>query len=218
MTFLATPRFPTGISYGSEGGPVFQTSRAQLRSGKEIKNRDWPYPLQQFNVLPGIKTPTELEDVREYFYVLGGADGTMRYKDFSDWKSCALGDTPAQDDQVLGTGDGANRDFEISKTYTKGALSLRRPIDGALPSTLLVEVDGVLATSSDYTFTTGTRNIQFTVLATPSAGAIVKAGYEMDVIVSFGSDTFNVVIESCNPGTGDLIFNMDRLLLIEDRA
>lgn len=217
MTFLNTPRFPTGISYGSAGGPVFDTTIVPLRSGRQIKNRNWPYPLHTYNIIPGIKTATALEDVREYFYAMAGRDGVFRYKDFSDFQSGVLGAAPASDDQTLGTGDGSNRDFELKKTYTKGALSMVRPIDGARATSLIVEVGGVTATASDYVFSTGTRDLAFATGAVPATGDLVKAGFHFDVLVSFESDSFNAVIESCDSTTGDLIFNIDALYVREDR-
>lgn len=196
---------------------MFDTQVAPLRSGKVVKNRNWPYPLHSYNILPGIKSEAALEDVREYFYVMAGRDGVFRYKDFSDYQSCPLATSPAQDDQVLGTGDGSNREFVITKTYTKGALTMERPIDGALATSLLVEVGGVLATGSDYVFSTGTRNLEFATGAIPATGEVVKAGFAFDVHVSFESDSFNASIETCDSTAGELVFNIDALFVREER-
>ncbi len=216
--FLEDPRFPTGISYGSQGGPSFNTRIVEQRSGKRAKERVWQYPLHAYNVITGIKTATALEDVREFFYVLYGRDGVMRYKDFSDWKSSPLKQAIASSDQLLGVGDGAQTVFEIAKTYTKGALSMRRPIDYALPTSLLVEVGGVLATSG-YTQLPppNSRYIQFSTGSIPATGQEVRAGFEYDVVVDFGQDVFNVVIESCDSRDGHLTFNVGNLPLVEAR-
>lgn len=220
-TFLDTPRFPTGISYGSEGGPEFSTTLQPLRSGKKIKNRNWQYPLANYNVLPGIKKEPQLEDIREYFYVMFGQDGSFRYKDFSDWKSAPLGQSISSSDQVLGTGDGVTADFPLQKTYSKGALSMVRPLYGVLATSLLVEsVTPTGAPSpvpaSGYTYTPWTSFITFSTGHIPATGHTVRAGFEHDVIVAFATDFFNVRItnKSCQHG---LLFNVPTLPLAEER-
>lgn len=216
--FLEDPRFPTGISDGSAGGPAFNTRIVQQRSGKRAKERVWKYPLHTYNVLTGIKTATGLEDVREFFYVMFGRDGYMRYKDFSDWKSSALKQPIASSDQLLGVGDGTQAVFEIKKTYQKGALSMERVIDYALNSTLLVEVGGV-PTTGGWTQLPAplSRFLQFSTGSVPATGQEVRAGYEFDVVVDFGIDVFDVTIQGCDSRDGGLIFNVSNLPLNEAR-
>lgn len=215
-TFLETPRFPTGISYGSQGGPEFLTDIVPLRSGKTIRNKAWGYPLHKYNVLTGIKREAQLEEVREYFYAVAGRAYGFRYKDFSDWKSCALGDTPAYDDQTIGTGDGSTAAFQLKKTYTKGALSQERLIQKPVAGTWLIGVAGALVTSG-YTMATGTGIFTFATGSVPTTGQAITAGFEFDVPCEFGTDYFNVVIEDCNATTQDLLFNVDSLPLGEIR-
>lgn len=215
--FLDDPRFPTGISYGSAGGPAFNTRIVAQRSGKRAKERVWKYPIHTYNILTGIKTATGLEDVREYFYVLFGRDGYMRYKDFSDFKSSALKDPIASSDQLLGIGDGTQAIFEIKKNYEKGALTMERPIDYALPTSLAVEVGGVLATGWIQLPFPNTRFIQFPTGSIPTTGQEVRAGFEFDVVVDFGIDVFDVEIIGCDSRDGGLVFNVSQLPLTEAR-
>jgi len=215
MAFIETPRFPSGISYGSQGGPTFSTTIVTTRSGKTTRNQNWSYPLHVYNVLPGIKTATALEDVREYFYAMAGRANGFRFKDFADWKSCALGDTIATDDQTLGTGDSVETDYQLVKTYTKGALSMTRPIKKPVSGTLVIEVAGSPVTGG-WNLATGTGIITFST-GIPATGEVVKAGYAFDVPVEFGSDVFSVTTETCNYPTGTLIFNTDTLPLRELR-
>lgn len=218
MSFLETPRFPTGISYGSQGSPEFSTTVVPLRSGATVRNANWVYPLHRFNVLPGIKTETALEDVREYFYAMAGRAYGFRYKDFSDYKSCALAATPAHTDQAIGTGDGATATWQLKKTYTKGALSQERLIQKPVSGSWVIGVAGALVTSANYSMATGTGLFTFATGAVPTTGQAITAGYNYDVPVEFGTDTFNVSIDSCNSTAGGLLFNVDSLPLTELRV
>lgn len=216
MTFLTTPRFPTGIAYGSGGGPRFDTTIVPLRSGRTVKNANWAYPLQVFNVLTGIQSQVELQSVRDLFYAMKGQFNTFRFLDKFDWKSCVLEDSIASDDQILGTGDGANRTFLLQKTYTFGALDLIRPIPGALATSLTVEVAG--ATSASYTHVAWSGEIVFATGSIPATGEVVKAGFDFDVICEFATDEFNVTAENCDSGRGaGLLFNVDVLPIREVR-
>lgn len=214
--FLATPRFPTGVSLGSGGGPNFQTQMVPLKSGARAKARIWQYPLQTFNVLHGIRTPAQYEEVRDYFYAMFGADGTFRYKDFGDYLSCALGATPANTDQVLGTGDGSTRTFDIVKRYTVGVATCVRRISYPLNATLKVAVAGASSASWSQLPWPNTYQIQFATGAVPATGQQVTAGFEFDVVVGFQSDRFDAVIQNWKQQTQELLFNVNAIMLSEE--
>ena len=60
MSFLATPRFPDAISYGSVGGPSYNTSVIQTESGYEKRNINWLYPLNSYDVAFGVKSQANI--------------------------------------------------------------------------------------------------------------------------------------------------------------
>lgn len=214
--FLETQRFPTGISYGSEGGPNFNTQVVPLKSGAKGKTRLWQYPLHQYNVLTGIRTPAQLEAVREYFYVMYGQDGCFRFKDFSDFKSCSLDNTPANTDQLLGTGDGSTAVFNVTKTYAKGSMLAIRKVQYPLATSLKIAVAGVSSASWTQLAWPNTNQIQFATGAIPATGQQVTAGYEFDVVAAFQTDRFNAVIQGCDSNTGKLFFNINALPIGEE--
>lgn len=214
MALVTGQRFPTGISYGSAGGPLFSTTIVPLRSGRTVKNQNWEYPLQVYNLIHSLRSETQMEELRDWFYALAGQFNTARFKDPYDYKSCALGDSIASSDQILGTGDGSTVDFDLVKTYTVGSLSMSRPTPGVLATSLIVEVGG--ATTAGYTRTPWTNTITFATA--PATGAVIKAGFEFDVLVEFGVDQFNVIAENCNSINGQLVFAVDNLPLREVRA
>ena len=49
-------QFPTDISYGSIGGPMFSTEVIVLASGQEKRNQNWTYPRERWDVAYGVKS------------------------------------------------------------------------------------------------------------------------------------------------------------------
>jgi uncharacterized protein (TIGR02217 family) len=186
MSFLETPRFPEDISYGSAGGPLYNTLVIQVSSGHEKRNINWVQPLYRFDVSYGVRTSDLLYDLTEFFHVVVGKAYGFRFKDFADYKSTSsMSDTLADTDQLLGVGDNAEVDFQLIKTYTKGALDRERNIKKPVTGTTVVSLDDV-SQGSGWTIDTTTGIITFAVA--PGASVDVKAGFEFDVPVRFDSD------------------------------
>ena len=187
MAFLETPRFDENISFSSAGGPMFRTSVVELDSGFEQRNQEWTYPRHEYDVSFGAKRLNLMHDLLEFYWSVGGRLHGFRFKDWFDYKSCAVTDTPANSDQQIGIGDGATQDFQIIKTYQKGALSWVRQIFKPVSGTLLVAVNSVAQTEGvDYTVDYTTGVISFSVA--PAGALVISAGYEFDVPVRFMSD------------------------------
>ena len=68
MAFLETPRFPDDISYGSQGGPGYNTSIIQIKSGAESRNVNWSIARYEYDVSYGVQTMDNLEELIEYFH------------------------------------------------------------------------------------------------------------------------------------------------------
>lgn len=196
--FIETPRFPENISYGSSGGPEYNTTVVGLYSGYEQRIANFTNPLHKYNVGYGIKLKDDLEVVLQYFHVVAGRFLAFRYKDWQDFKSCAVFNTPAADDQLLGTGDSTTgsdgtADYDLIKTYSFGASTYDRPIYKPVDGTLLVAVDGVAKTEGvHYNIDLTLGRITFTNGNHPLAGLDVTAGFEFDVPVRFNSDMLDI--------------------------
>ena len=87
MPFIETPRFPDDISYGSRGGPSWNTSVITLNSGHEKRNKNWTDARYSFDVAYGIKTQTELLALVDYFNRVNGRADGFRYKDHADFQA-----------------------------------------------------------------------------------------------------------------------------------
>jgi len=196
MAFLETPRFPDCIAQGSAFNPAYSTNVQDLTSGYEARNANWLYPRYSYDVAPGVKRINDLEDVLDFFHVSSGKAHGFRFKDFLDYKSARTEVAITMLDQNIGTGDGAEVNFQLVKRYVVGSSEKVRKIVKPVDGTLLVAVAGVVTTAFTMDYTTGV--ITFDVA--PTGGQAVTAGYEFDVPVRFDSDQINFNLEIFNAG------------------
>ncbi|MCK5099785.1 MAG: DUF2460 domain-containing protein [Desulfobacteraceae bacterium] len=158
-------RFPINISYGSSGGPGYNTSIIEVMSGKEKRNSNWDYPRCEYNAAYGVRQMADVEALIEIFHIAKGRGYSFRYKDFFDFKSCRLADTPSNMDQIIATADGS-AEFQIYKTYQKTSISGAiiysqvRKITKIVENTFLLALDTV-EQSSGFTLDETTGIITF---------------------------------------------------------
>lgn len=210
MAFLDTPRFPDDISYGSKGGPMYKTSLLTMVSGREKRNISWSQARHSYDVAYGIKNQTQLDTLLTYFHSMRGRAHSFRFKDFADFHTATpsgygSAGAPAvavtKDDQVFGTGDGAETAFQLIKTYTTGALSSARDITKPIVGTVLVAVDGILQTEgggNDYTLDYTTGIVTFN--SPPANTLSITWGGQFDVPCRFDVDMLETVIDSYQIG------------------
>jgi len=115
--------FPTSIALGATGGPERRTEIVQLGSGFEERNALWAQSRRRWNAGLGVKTLDDLHAVIAFFEARMGRLHGFRFRDRSDWKSCAPGSAHQPTDQVIGTGDGLTVSFQLKKTYSSGGAS-----------------------------------------------------------------------------------------------
>jgi uncharacterized protein (TIGR02217 family) len=145
-----------------------------------------------------VRTISYLDQLTAIFHAVRGAAHAFRIKDWADYRSGPALAAPAPTDQVLGTGDGANKVFQLVKRYTAGALETVRPIRKPLPGTVQVAKDGV-PQASGWSVATSTGLVTFTTA--PAAGVIVSAGFEFDLPARFESDELPQALECYQIGS-----------------
>jgi hypothetical protein len=59
--------FPDDISYGSKGGPGFNTTVLELSSGAEKRNINWQRSRAKYDVSPGIKSRAQMDVLTAFF-------------------------------------------------------------------------------------------------------------------------------------------------------
>ena len=99
--------------------------------------------------------------------------------------------------QVLGTGNGSLKTFQLVKNYVSGGVTESRIIAKPVADFVKIYRNGVLATSGVSTDTT-TGLVTFTTA--PANTVIVTADFEFDVPVCFDTDQMDVTIETYNLG------------------
>jgi len=196
MTFHEI-RFPTAIAFHSSAGPQRKTEIVALGSGFEERNAVWANSRRRFDAGYGVKSLDDLAQVIAFFEARNGRLYAFRFKDWSDFKSCAPGAAPSPLDQPLGTGDGHTTAFQLVKVYTSGPASWTRAIKKPVTGTVRVAVAGSERTSG---FSIDTTSGLVTFTTAPAAGAVLSAGFEFDTPARFDSDTLSVNLTNFRAG------------------
>ena len=125
MSFQESPRFPESIGAGSKFGPGYSTSIARNLGGYEMNNQNWSMPLYEGDVIHGVRTQDQLDDLLAFFHGVAGMHNGFRFKSFNDYKATG--------------GEGAllalsATTWQMYKTYTFGAMSksrkIAKPVEG----------------------------------------------------------------------------------------
>jgi uncharacterized protein (TIGR02217 family) len=194
-------RFPTRVSIGASGGPERRTEIVVLGSGHEERNSRWADSKRSYNAGYGIKSVDDLHSVIAFFEERRGRLHGFRWKDWTDYKSCAPGATPTALDQQIGTGDGVTGGFQLTKTYGAIYAPWTRTIQLPVAGSVLVAVDGVTQVSEDYLVSGNTGVVTFLPEHIPPVDAVVTAGFEFDVAVRFDTDQLEINLSEIEAGS-----------------
>ncbi|QXT38883.1 DUF2460 domain-containing protein [Gymnodinialimonas ceratoperidinii] len=192
-------RFPANLSFGSVGGPERRTEVIALTNGFEERNTPWAHSRRRYDAGVSMRSLDDIALLIDFFEARRGQLYGFRWKDWSDFKSCAPSGAPSFRDQRIGTGDGETRTFQLTKTYQSGINSYARPLTKPVTGSVLagVSVDELVAgVHFDVDHTTGT----ITFVDAPPADVEVTAGYEFDVPVRFDTDAIQTSVASFQAG------------------
>lgn len=179
-------RFPDDIAYGASGGPEFATTIVTMASGFEQRNINWQAARGRWDVASGLKKQAQLDTLLAFFRGRKGRAHGFRFKDWSDFRATG---------QLIGTGDGTNKTFQLVKNYASGAGSESRIIKKPVSGTTKIYLNGVQLTSG-WSISSSTGIV--TINTAPSNGVPVTADFEFDVPVRFDTDRMAVTIEFFN--------------------
>jgi uncharacterized protein (TIGR02217 family) len=203
MAFIETPRFPDNISYGSTGGPAYNTTLTIVDSGWEYANINWENSRHQFNAAMGVRSMSELSDLVKFFHICRGRAHSFRYKNWLDYKSCDVVDTISPIDQVFGIGDGSTTTFQLKKTYNLYGLvelsnskDIRKPVANTI---LISKNSSVLLENTDYVVDYASGLVSFTV--PPTLDDVLAWGGEFDLPCRFDVDTLALSIDFYEHGS-----------------
>ncbi len=193
-------QFPTDISYGATGGPIFMTDVVATVSGYEQRNSKWSQSRAKYNVASGIKTESQWAALIAFFRARRGKAVGFRFKDWSDYKA---------ENVQIGVGDDSTTEFQLVKLYSSGSVAVSRDITKPVSGTVDIYVDAVLQ-SSGVSVDTTTGIVTFDTA--PADGDIVSADFEFDVPVRFDTDEMSISMDSFDAG------NWSSIPLIEVRV
>jgi len=201
IEFLESPRFPDPIAMHSSSSTEFKTDVVVLNNGFEQRNAKWSHPLHRYDVASGIKNEADLSVILHFFNSVRGRFIGFRFKDWLDYSSAPiLGKPITATDQLIGVGDGQQREFPLIKTYQAGVLSQVRHIHKPVENTVLVAINGNI----DSRFRVNTANGVIVLPENcdpPCSGDLITAGFEFDVPCRFDTDQLSIGLQFQNLGS-----------------
>ena len=176
-------QMPTSLSYGYTGGPRFNTDIVVTDSGHEERVSRWQTPRWSWEVSRNLASKINTHELQEFWLTCAGAAYGFRFKDWLDFSSNANdgSSTPTDTDQIIGTADGSETQFQLVKNYTFGSTTYQRVITHPVSGSVVIAVGGSPVTTG-WTVDTETGVVTFSVA--PSSG-YVTAGYLFDVPARF---------------------------------
>lgn len=182
MSEFHEARLPARLAFGCTGGVERRTEVVTLASGFETRTSPWAHGRRRYLIATAARPLDEIAELLAFFEARGGRLAGFRFRDPTDFKSCAPSAQPAASDQAIGVGDGTRKTFQLKKAGRVVA----KPVAG----TVKVAVAGAAAP-----FAVDTTTGLVTLLAAPTAGAAVTAGFEFDTPVRFELDRLDVTLE-----------------------
>ncbi len=189
-------RFPTAIAFGSSGGPTRRTIISKSGSGFENRNSQWDSSRRKYEAGYGVKSLSDIHTVLEFFEERRGMLHGFRWKDKTDFKSCAPDKAPTNVDQVMKQLD--HRRFQLQKTYGSVYDPYVREIRKPVIDTVIVGHPTAQVNVSTYMVDHTTGIITFDHDWAMDSG--LTAGFEFDVPVRFNTDEFMVDLTGFNAG------------------
>lgn len=196
MSFLEI-RFPESIAFNSSSILEFNTTIIKSKNGYEQRNINWNTNKMKFNIINGIKTKAELDEVITFFRNVRGAGYGFRFKDWTDYQA---------ENQYIGVGNGKTKEFQLIKSYrVSDNIVYYRKITKPVISTVRVFINDIESKDFNIDLTTGL----ITLNIAPEIDSIIKANFEFDVPVRFENDIMEITMNSINSG------NIKDITLIE---
>ncbi|MDT0683621.1 DUF2460 domain-containing protein [Roseicyclus sp. F158] len=192
-------RFPTTLSFGSVGGPERRTEIAALVNGFEERNTPWAHSRRRYDAGLALRSLDDIARLISFFEARRGQLIGFRWKDWSDFTSCAPSGDVDFEDQIIGEGDGVRREFSLSKTYRSGDAEYVRPILKPVDGTVRAGLEGDELLEGVHWELDAARGV-LTFADPPDIGVRVTAGFEFDVPVRFDTDRIEVSVASFQAG------------------
>ena len=177
-------RFPIDVSYGSFGGPEYNTEVLLTTNGCEYRGIKWNIPKMRFNIAPGIKNDRQMSEIVSLFRVCKGRCIGFRYKDWSDYK--------VVQEQVKTVNQNT---LQLIKTYSVTPEILeQRIITKPVLNTVRIYVAGIPLAADEFIvdYTVGIITLKNEIT---DQNVVITADFEFDIPVRFDTDYLPITIE-----------------------
>lgn len=192
-------RFPASLSFGSVGGPERRTDIVTLANGFEERNTPWAHSRRRYDAGLGLRSLDDVSTLIAFFEARQGQLIGFRWKDWSDFKSCAPSKDVSALDQLIAVGDETTAEWPLTKTYRSGEFTYVRNVAKPMEGSVRVAVGGdPLQEDVDYQVDHESGVVTFD--HPPDLGAEIRAGFEFDVPVRFDTDAIMASISSFQAG------------------
>jgi len=183
-------RLPIEVERGASGGPGFLTNISVLNSGKEQRNSLWAVDRGQWDIGFGIQNRADTLIIRDFFYARLGRARGFRFRDWTNYQALVEQPTTPESDNV-------ETDFQMYYDYSDAAgFTYTKQIFKPTTEDLVVYVDGVIESPSNYSLDTTTGIITFT--SAPAYGSDVTWTGTFDLPVRFDTDNLQLAITTKN--------------------
>ena len=188
---IANARLPENIEASAEFILTRRSEIIELSNGFEERNTPQAHHRRLIRLRYSPDDSDAIDAIRNAWAVTLGPVYAFRVRDWADFKTSASSAVPANDDQNIGTGDGAIKTFQLAKTVSFGDGSYTHPIKAPVSGSVLVAVDGVAKTEgADFTVDYNSGVVTF--LVAPGIGLAVTAGCKYDIWARFKNDELSV--------------------------
>jgi uncharacterized protein (TIGR02217 family) len=131
------PLFPPCPAFGFTSDPVILTTHIRVASGREQSTRHWDQALREFTPVPiGERLEADIQAILTFWLAIGGTAGRFRFTDWTDYRSVAVGETPAATDQPLAAL--SSGEYQLVKQYSAGSLVQQRTISRPIGDTIAI--------------------------------------------------------------------------------
>ncbi len=130
-----SPIFPNCPTFGYISEPNYLVKVTMREGGFERRQRMWARPLTRITASPtGDRPNVDIQAVMAFWHAMGGISSAFRARDWTDYKSCLLDETPAPTDMPLVLSGDSPSSYRLVKQYVVGSIIQEREIlkpDGA---------------------------------------------------------------------------------------
>ena len=182
-------QFPLSLSYGTKGGPTFNTKVVALVSGQVQAIPRWGAPQFGYDVAETIRSVSDLATLANFYVArLGPANG-FRFSDPFHYTTASDNRSVATNlDSVLGVGDGTTTQFQLTKTYSSGGYNVYKNLYKPVAGTTKIAIAGVDQGAAGGTWNIDTTTGIVTFGSAPTLGATITGGSNFDMPVMFAKE------------------------------